>query len=163
MQIRKYVIWLASSLIGTIVLFQFGFAVPMFIIFSYLNYTEGTLTPAWALYSALICCLAGASVGVFVWNTIFSSVSKRQKRKLRISVCDFEIARTDSKSFAQLADKLEPLHTEFIIRPIARVSFVPRLASVFILAGLETTALALSRKLVRVLSQFEPFRPRLLT
>jgi hypothetical protein len=60
----------SSSLVGHIVLFQLFFALPMFILFVYLNYSEGTLTFSWGVWIAFVSVCGGLFMALFLWFTL---------------------------------------------------------------------------------------------
>lgn len=74
--------WASSSLLGHVALTEVFFSVPLFLVFLDLNYEDGTLTIAWALYMALIWALLGVVSAAFVWHTISLPLIKRRKDRL---------------------------------------------------------------------------------
>jgi hypothetical protein len=69
-KVRTFLKWCSSSLEGHIVLFQFFGAVPMFILFTYLNYTEGTLTFSWGIWIAFVAECFAIFMALFFWFTL---------------------------------------------------------------------------------------------
>jgi hypothetical protein len=69
-KVRTFLKWCSSSLEGHIVLFQFLGALPMFILFTYLNYTEGTLTFSWGIWIAFVAECFGIFMALFFWFTL---------------------------------------------------------------------------------------------
>jgi hypothetical protein len=69
-KVRTFLKWCSSSLEGHIVLFQFFGALPMFILFTYLNYTEGTLTFSWGIWIAFVAECFGIFMALFLWFTL---------------------------------------------------------------------------------------------
>jgi len=70
-----------SSLGGLIVLSELFMSIPFFVVFVFLNYTEGTLTPLWTLWIAFISALIGAVWAVLFWYTFLSLLIKSRKHK----------------------------------------------------------------------------------
>ena len=68
-----------SSLLGNVILCELFFAVPMFVLFSWLNYSEDSLTPTWALWIALVCILLGALMALIFWYCLFLPLIKRRQ------------------------------------------------------------------------------------
>jgi hypothetical protein len=69
-KVRTFLKWCSSSLEGHIVLFQFLWALPMFILFTYLNYTEGTLTFSWGTWIAFVAECSAIFMALFAWFTL---------------------------------------------------------------------------------------------
>ena len=59
-----------SSLIGHILLAELFFALPLLVIFVFLNYSEGTLTVAWSAQMIVVATLVGAAFGAIAWFSI---------------------------------------------------------------------------------------------
>lgn len=66
----KFFRWGSFSLPGHIALFEIFLGMPLFLTFSWLNYSEGTLTAGWAVYVAFICSVAGFVSAVLIWYAI---------------------------------------------------------------------------------------------
>jgi hypothetical protein len=66
-KVRTFLKWCSKSLVGHIVLCQLMGALPMFILFTYLNYTEGTLTPSWGVWVAFVAECFGLFMAMFLW------------------------------------------------------------------------------------------------
>ena len=60
----------SSSLVGHVVFLQLFFALPMFILFVYLNYSEGTLTFSWGVWIAFVAVCGGLLMALFIWFTL---------------------------------------------------------------------------------------------
>jgi hypothetical protein len=69
-KVRTFLKWCSSSLRGHIVLYQLLGAVPMFILFTYLNYTEGTLTFSWGIWIAFVAECFALFMALFQWFTL---------------------------------------------------------------------------------------------
>jgi hypothetical protein len=69
-KVRKFAKWASSSLVGHIVLFQICGALPMFILFMYLNYSEDTLTLSWAIWIAFVAECFGIFMALLMWFTL---------------------------------------------------------------------------------------------
>lgn len=68
---HRFKFWLSHTLTGFIVLFQLGYSLPMFMTFTYLNYSDGTLTLRWTVRIALIASISGIVVALIMWFTLF--------------------------------------------------------------------------------------------
>ena len=66
----------STSLVGNVVLAELFGMVPVFLVFSVLFYSEGTLTADWAIYMALLCALGGVIGGILIWFTIIKPLKK---------------------------------------------------------------------------------------
>jgi len=73
--------WASSSLLGHVALTESLFSLPLFLVFLDMNYDDGTLTLAWALYMALIWALLGLVGAALVWYTISLPLIKQRKDK----------------------------------------------------------------------------------
>jgi hypothetical protein len=71
--------WGSSSLRGHVVLFEFAFALPLYLLFMYENYSEGTLTVGWAVYLAVVGAVFGAAFGAFFWFTVSKPLISSRK------------------------------------------------------------------------------------
>ena len=71
--------WARSSLLGHMVLFEVILSLPLSIVFLELNYTQGTLTAAWAFDMAIIWIALGAVVAVLGWYTVSLPLIKLRK------------------------------------------------------------------------------------
>jgi len=80
MHIKRLFKWASSSLLGHLFLFQLLWAVPMFTLGWYLNYSEGTLTWAWAPHVAFYSALGGVTMALLIWYTISLPLINRQKK-----------------------------------------------------------------------------------
>jgi hypothetical protein len=69
-RVRTFLKWASSSLVGHIALFQLLGALPMFILFVYLNYSEGTLTFSWGIWIAFVAGCFGLFMALFFWFTL---------------------------------------------------------------------------------------------
>lgn len=69
------------SLGGHVVVMQVVFSVPMFIIFTILNYHDGTLTLDWALFSVFVASLAGLFIAIALWYAVTMPLMKKYNRK----------------------------------------------------------------------------------
>lgn len=69
-KVRRFLKWCSSSLEGHIVLLQFLWAVPMFILFMHQNYTEGTLTLSWGLWIAFVTECSAIFMALLFWFTL---------------------------------------------------------------------------------------------
>ena len=58
-----------ATLLGHIAFLQAVYAVPLFLLFAYLNYYRGELTLRWALWMLLVSSASGLVVAVLFWYT----------------------------------------------------------------------------------------------
>jgi ABC-type transport system involved in cytochrome c biogenesis permease component len=70
MQRKAFMKWVSASLIGHVVLLELIYAIPFMFTFIVLNYSQGTLTAAWAAYIVIGSVALGAIGAVFIWFTI---------------------------------------------------------------------------------------------
>jgi heme/copper-type cytochrome/quinol oxidase subunit 4 len=70
--------WAKSSLIGHVVLFELTFSLTLLIVFLFLNYNQGTLTLAWAIYLVFMLAVVGAVLGITIWYVFTAKNVKRQ-------------------------------------------------------------------------------------
>jgi hypothetical protein len=70
-QPQRFKFWLSHTLTGFIVLFQLGYSLPMFVTFTYLDYSDGTLTLGRTARIALIASISGIVVALIMWFTLF--------------------------------------------------------------------------------------------
>jgi hypothetical protein len=75
--------WGRASLVGTIVVFELFFSIPMSILGLLLNYTEGTLTFAWAIWVLYVGAVAGAVLAVVIRYTILLPYIKKRDDKTK--------------------------------------------------------------------------------
>jgi len=80
MQRRAFFKWLGTSLMGHVLFYQLIFAVPIMATFLYLNYSDGTLTTAWAVHIVLVSAVIGAMVAAGIWYVITLPQIKRRGR-----------------------------------------------------------------------------------
>jgi hypothetical protein len=59
--------WAKSSLIGHIVLSELTFSLSLLFVLLFLNYNQGTLTVAWAIYLVFMVAVLGAVLGITIW------------------------------------------------------------------------------------------------
>ena len=59
-----------TSLWGHVLFYQVVFSLPIAATFLYLNYSDGTLTTAWAGHIAIVSVVFGLMVAVGIWYTI---------------------------------------------------------------------------------------------
>lgn len=62
--------WGGASLGHHVVLWELLFSFPLFLISVIQDYSEHTLTLAWAVRSALVAAIVGCGAGVFVWYVV---------------------------------------------------------------------------------------------
>ncbi len=79
MNLRRFVQWTCSSLVGHLVLFGLTFTVPICLLGMLLNYSEGTLTWDWAPFIALYSALGGVASAVIIWFTITSPLRQKYR------------------------------------------------------------------------------------
>jgi hypothetical protein len=79
--IKKLFKWARTSLIGTIVVFELFLSIPMTILGLFLNYSEGTLTFAWAIWVLYVCAVGGAVLAVVIrYAVVLPHVKRRENR-----------------------------------------------------------------------------------
>jgi|HubBroStandDraft_4_1064222.scaffolds.fasta_scaffold40940_2 hypothetical protein len=64
------------SLRGHIALFEAAFSLPLFTVFLWRNYSEGTLTLVWALYLVILWAVLGGIGAVIFWYGVTSPLIK---------------------------------------------------------------------------------------
>jgi hypothetical protein len=69
-RVRMLLKRVSSSLVGHVVFLQLFFALPMFVLFVYLNYSEGTLTFSWGVWIAFVAVCGGLLMALFIWFTL---------------------------------------------------------------------------------------------
>jgi hypothetical protein len=67
---NSFLVWASNSLTGHVAFFNLIFGLPMDVLFIYLNYTQGTLTPTWALWIVALGIAGSILVAILVWTTI---------------------------------------------------------------------------------------------
>ena len=70
------------SLWGHVLFYQVVFSLPIAATFLYLNYSDGTLTTAWAGLIAIVSAVFGLMVAVGIWYTITLPRLRRRGRDL---------------------------------------------------------------------------------
>jgi hypothetical protein len=70
MQRVRFLAWASTTLTGHLLLFQLIFAVPMAVLFILLNYSQGTLTPGWAIWIIGLSAAVTIFVTILIWTTI---------------------------------------------------------------------------------------------
>jgi hypothetical protein len=75
---HRFLIWAATSLTGHVVFFELIFAIPMAIIFTYLNYIQGTLTVSWAIWIVGLSAAVSIIISILIWTTITMPRIKRR-------------------------------------------------------------------------------------
>jgi hypothetical protein len=73
--------WAGSSLVGHVVIYGLAGMIVLSSVALYLNYSEGTLTFTWGLYTIVVCTIAGVVVGVIGWYSITLPMIKRRDGK----------------------------------------------------------------------------------
>ena len=76
-----YAKWLASSLLGHLVLGATMFGIPFTLLGLQLNFIEGTLTRSWALQGVLIGETAGLVSGAVFWFVITPGLNRKGQRR----------------------------------------------------------------------------------
>ena len=76
--------WLRSSLIGHVVALQLFYSLPMFVVFTDLQYDNGagTLTFYWLLRMFVVSSLGGIVFAVLFWFIVTSRLLKKYEKKL---------------------------------------------------------------------------------
>jgi hypothetical protein len=77
----KFFKWGSSSLKGHLVLFELFFSIPLLVTFLVSDYSDGTLTIGWAIWSVFVWAIAGAAVAVAFWFTVSSALIKNRRDK----------------------------------------------------------------------------------
>lgn len=68
--------WVISSLGHHVLFWELVFALPMFVIFLHVIYSEGTLTVAWAIWMAFGWSILGAAAAVIFWYAAVLPMTK---------------------------------------------------------------------------------------
>ena len=76
---NKIISFAKSSLLGHIAFLQVVYAMPLFLLFAYLNYVRGELTLSWVLWMLLVSSASGLVVAVLFWYTTTLPRMKRGK------------------------------------------------------------------------------------
>jgi hypothetical protein len=79
MRISNVLRWAASSLSGHVVMFAVMFSLPICATFLDLNYRDGTLSVAWALWIVSVSSLSGILVALLFWYTVSRPLLKGKK------------------------------------------------------------------------------------
>jgi hypothetical protein len=74
--------WAAGTLLGHVVASAVGFSLPLCIVFLDLNYQEGTLNPAWALWIVSMTGLLGLVFAVLFWYSVTRPLIKRRNDRM---------------------------------------------------------------------------------
>lgn len=69
-----------SSLIGYIAVWEVIFALPLFLVFLFQSYSDGTLTVEWTIYLALLWAALGAAGGTFFWYLVSLPLIRGRER-----------------------------------------------------------------------------------
>ena len=75
--VRAFLTWAWSSARGHVAFFSIVFSVPELLLSLTENYSEGTLTVSWALYSAVAVFALGAILALLIWYTITRPYRRR--------------------------------------------------------------------------------------
>ena len=67
--LTRFRFWASHTLVGTLVVYQLVASLPLFAVFTYLNYTNGALTVAWTVRTAVVCVLFGVFGALYMWFT----------------------------------------------------------------------------------------------
>ena len=79
---KSFLKWASHSLFGHVVLIQIVWSPIMSILFLWLNYSDGTLTPVWALYTVIVASFSGVILAILFWYTVSLPFIKRYKKSL---------------------------------------------------------------------------------
>jgi len=82
-----------QSLTGHILLFQALWAVPMAILFIWLNYTEGALTVSWALWCVFVSMVGALAIAPLMWFTCTRPMIRRIAKRRSRAASDSEATR----------------------------------------------------------------------
>jgi len=77
---KSFLEWASHSLIGHVAFFQITFSLSITILFLGLGYSDGTLTPIWALYTIFISSIIGLIIAILIWYTVSLPLIKRYKK-----------------------------------------------------------------------------------
>lgn len=71
--------WGGISLGRHVALWELLFSFPLFLLSVFQDYSEHTLTLAWAMRSALVAAIVGCGAGVFVWYVVVLPFVKNKR------------------------------------------------------------------------------------
>ncbi len=72
-----------TSLWGHVLFYQVVFSVPIAVTFLYLNYSDGTLTAAWAGHIAIVSVVSGVTLALGFWYAITLPRLRRRGSELQ--------------------------------------------------------------------------------
>jgi len=73
--------WARTSLVGTIVVFELFVSIPLSILGLLLNFSEGTLSFAWAIWVLYVCAVGGAALAVVIrYAVVLPHLKRRENR-----------------------------------------------------------------------------------
>ena len=80
MQIKSFIKWACTSLIGLVVFVEFLWLGPMYVVFLIMMHSESALTLTRALYIGFACSIAGFVIAVLGWYTVLLPLLKKNNR-----------------------------------------------------------------------------------
>src|SRR4051794_31893280 len=73
--------WASRSLLGNVVLFEILLGLPSFVMFSYMDYERGILTPMRMIFVCVICLTEGLMLGAIIWFGVTRPAINRKLNK----------------------------------------------------------------------------------